>query len=311
MTGSSTSRATVTPEKSIDPFIRSINSLFEENSPMRVWLLSDIHHHAGWPFEAPAVAPDADVIVIAGDVTEELGRRALPWIADTFLRYDIPVIYIPGNHDFYGAHLDFEVRKAQLVAEHHGIHLLATGQSVVIADTRFVGATVWNDFDLGRWGHFAEQEAIKWMVDYRRIRTGSDFRRALPKDTIAQHYAQRHRIEQLLSQPFDGPTVVVTHHAPLERSLQKGRAETELDAAYVSDLTEVIEKFQPELWLHGHIHVSHDYRHDQTRVVTNPRGYLLGHVMSGRGHRYPENPLFDPAFVIEVEPRPKPIVKPA
>jgi len=277
---------------------------------MRIWFLSDLHHHEAWPFMPPDVAPDADVLVIAGDAGEEMSRRSIPWVAETFRRYGLPIIYVPGNHDFYRSHLQHEVRKGQLVAQHYGIHLLATGQSIVIGGTRFVGGTLWTDFDLGGYGAAAEMEAMRWLNDYRYIRTDG-YRKALPKDTAAQHIAQRHRIEQLLSQPFDGPSVVVTHHAPLERSLQTGKVESELDAAYASDLSSVIEKFQPELWLHGHIHRNRDYMHDRTRVVANPRGYLLGRVMQGRGHRYPENPAFDPGLVIVVEPRPKPIVRPA
>lgn len=269
---------------------------------MRLWFMSDLHNWQ-WPYEPPAAAPNCDVIVIAGDSGEEMSRKSIPWTAETFRRYGKPVLYVPGNHDFYRAHLVHEIAKARLVAEHHGITLLATGQATVIGGTRFVGATMWTDFDLGRYGHIAELEAGRSMNDFRYIRFGADYRTALPKDIIDIHYEQRQRIEKLLAEPFGGPTVVVTHHAPLERSLQTGRQESPLDAAYASDLSELIERHAPELWLHGHVHVSHDYVHDRTRIVANPRGYLLGHVMQGRGHRYPENPDFDPLMVIEVTRR--------
>jgi len=242
------------------------------------------------------------VIIIAGDAGEEMSRKSIPWVAETFRRYGKPVIYVPGNHDFYRAHLQHEVRKSQLVAQHYGIHLLATGQSVVIGGVRFVGGTLWTDFDLGGYGQFAEMEAMRWMNDYRYIRAGS-YQKARPLDTITEHIAQRVRVEQVLETPFDGPTVVVTHHAPLPSSLQNRKVENELDAAYASDLSSMIEKYAPELWLHGHIHKNRDYVHDRTRVVANSRGYLLGHVMNGRGHRYPENPDFDPEMVITVTKR--------
>jgi Icc-related predicted phosphoesterase len=276
---------------------------------MRVWFLSDLHHHETWPFLPPDVAPEADVLVIAGDAGEEMSRRSIPWVAETFSRYGLPIIYVPGNHDFYGSHLVHEVRKAQLVAEHYGITLLATGQSVVIGGTRFVGSTLWTDFDLGGYGHFAETEAMRWLNDYRYIRT-ENYRRALPKDTAAQHIAQRGQIEQVLATSFDGPTVVVTHHAPLPMSLQNGKVECELDAAYASNLSALMEQYTPELWLHGHIHQNRDYFHGGTRIMANPRGYLLGQRMRGRGHLRPENPSFNPAMVIKVEPQPKPSVQP-
>lgn len=40
---------------------------------------------------------DADIVVLAGDI--HLGARALPWIQQQCA--DIPVIYVPGNHEFY------------------------------------------------------------------------------------------------------------------------------------------------------------------------------------------------------------------
>jgi Icc-related predicted phosphoesterase len=264
--------------------------------------MSDLHNHESWPYVPPAVAPDCDVIIIAGDAGEEMSRKSIPWVAETFKPFGKPVLYVPGNHDFYKAHLTHEVSKAQIVAQHYGVHLLATGQSLVIGGTRFVGATLWTDFDLGGYGHFAEMEAMRWMNDYRYIRA-ENYRKALPKDTASQHVAQRYRIEQTLAEPFNGPTVVVTHHAPLERSLQNGRVENELDSAYASDLSGLIEKYAPELWIHGHIHRNRDYIHDRTRILCNPRGYLLGNTMHGRGHKYPENEAFDPAMVIEVTRR--------
>jgi hypothetical protein len=172
--------------------------------------------------------------------------------------------------------LSYEVSKAQLVAEHYGITLLAPAQTIVLGGTRIVGSTLWTDYNLGKYGHVADLDAMRPMNDFRFIRTGSDYRKALPKDVIDGHYAQRTRIEKVLAEPVDGPTVVVTHHAPLEASLQTGRQEGPLDAAYASDLSELIERHAPELWLHGHIHTSHDYMHAGTRVLSDPRGLLAG-----------------------------------
>jgi Icc-related predicted phosphoesterase len=137
------------------------------------------------------------------------------------------------------------------------------------------------------------------MNDYKYIRAGS-YQKARPLDTITEHIVQRTRIEQVLATPFDGPTVAVTHHAPLPNSLIGGQVQSELDAAYASDLSALIEQHKPELWIHGHIHRNRDYIHGSIRVIANPRGYLLGSTMRGRGHQYPENPDFNPALVVEV-----------
>ena len=61
----------------------------------------------------------------------------------------------------------------------------------------------------------------------------------------------------------------------------------------VSDLSAVIEEFQPELWIHGHDHGSHDYMVGRTRVLANQAGYP---TQSGTR----ENLAFDPCCVVEV-----------
>jgi Icc-related predicted phosphoesterase len=91
-----------------------------------------------------------------------------------------------------------------------------------------------------------------------------------------------------LAEPFTGPTVVVSHHAPHPGSLHPRYANDLISAAYVSDLTAVIATGKPALWVHGHVHAAFDYRVGATHVICNAHGYGA------------ENPNFDPALVVEV-----------
>ena len=76
-------------------------------------------------------------------------------------------------------------------------------------------------------------------------------------------------------------------------SIQARHEGSQLTPAFVSDLAHVIEEFQPELWIHGHDHGSHDYRIGRTRIFANQAGYPNLH-----GDR--ENRGFDPKCVIEI-----------
>ena len=82
--------------------------------------------------------------------------------------------------------------------------------------------------------------------------------------------------------------MVVTHHGPHEKSIAPKFRDTLLTAAFISDLSAVIETHQPALWVHGHTHVSFDYAVGDTRVLCNPYGYPG------------ENRRFDPRLVVEV-----------
>ena len=74
-----------------------------------------------------------------------------------------------------------------------------------------------------------------------------------------------------MSLPHAGPTVVVTHHAPHPRSLMAPM--DSLNPCYASDLTWMVAKHAPVLWVHGHCHVPSDYTVEGTRIIANPRGY--------------------------------------
>jgi hypothetical protein len=87
-------------------------------------------------------------------------------------------------------------------------------------------------------------------------------------------------------------TVVITHFVPTRGSIAAQLAGSPLNACFVSDLEAQIRRWQPALWLHGHVHHSFDYRIGNTRVVANPRGCAPNRVV--------ENKAFDPSLVIEV-----------
>jgi Icc-related predicted phosphoesterase len=104
------------------------------------------------------------------------------------------------------------------------------------------------------------------------------------------HSRSRKFLQTVVHAQHQGPTVVITHHAPHSRSLHPRYAKDLLSAAYVSDLEDLIVAAAPELWVHGHVHSNFDYRVGRTRVLCNPHGYGA------------ENSDFDPALVVEVGP---------
>lgn len=270
---------------------------------MKIWILSDLHLEMQDPIPLP-IPPDADVCVLAGDIDRPIDA-AIRWaafhVADT-----IPVVYVPGNHEFYrNSYLGGLVRGHQYVQKHPNIHLLHDS-SVVIDGVRFVGGTLWTDYALGaeatpgegrdRDIAYAMRHASGLLNDHRVIERTDDEpitgRSAsnvwMPADARQAHFVTRWHLEFVLSTEFDGPTVVVTHHAPSVLSVAPRFKDSPLNPAFASDLTDLIWQHVPDLWIHGHVHDLFDYELGDTRVVCNPRGY------GG------ENPAFDPGLVIEV-----------
>jgi predicted phosphodiesterase len=247
---------------------------------MKLHILNDLHIE----FEdfAPPVT-DAEVVVLAGDIG--VGMGGLRWAQARFP--DRPVIYVPGNHEFY--HHDTALSD-ELKAKALGhIHVLADDQ-VIIDGVRFLGSILWTDFALFGEAErfFAMQAARQRMTDFSIIRNHGG--RFTPEDAIRLHMASRDWLAARLAGPFDGKTVVVTHHAPSSRSVHPRYVRDPLTSAFASNLENLMDGDRAALWIHGHMHESFDYEINGTRVVCNPRGYA------------PEalNPDFRPDLVVAV-----------
>jgi len=247
---------------------------------MKLHILNDLHIE----FEGfDPVVTDADVIVLAGDVG--VGMGGLRWVEDQFP--DRPVIYVPGNHEFY--HHDIALMDEMKAQAPDKIHVLNDDQ-VVIDGVRYLGSVLWTDFAL--FGEadkfFAMQQARQQMTDFSIIQ--NDDQSFTPEDAIKLHTASRDWLTAMLNEPFDGKTVVVTHHAPSSRSVHPRYARSLLTPAFASNLENLMDEDRVALWVHGHMHESFDYEIYGTRVICNPRGYAPMAL----------NPEFNPELVVEI-----------
>ncbi|MEN8761620.1 MAG: metallophosphoesterase, partial [Thiogranum sp.] len=200
---------------------------------------------------------------------------------------DSPVIYVPGNHEFY--HHDITLIDALRERAPDHIHVLNDDQ-VIVDGVRFLGSILWTDFAL--FGEadkfFAMQQARQWMTDFSIIRING--RRFTPEDAIRLHTASRDWLAGMLAEPFDGRTVVVTHHAPSSRSVHPRYAGDLLTPAFASNLEGLMDGDRAALWVHGHMHESYDYEIHGVRVVCNPRGYASKAL----------NPEFRSSLIVEL-----------
>lgn len=232
---------------------------------MKLLLLSDLHLEFA-PFSPPTT--DADVVILAGDIHP--GVKALPWIAENFS--GIPVLYVLGNHEYYGQAIPRLTKKLKGLTQGSNIHVLEN-DSLVLGDVVFLGCTLWTDFGLFGDPRMAGFYATEGMNDYKRIRVSPDYRKLRSIDTAGIHFHSRNWLSGQFDLHRGKKIVVVTHHLPSTRSLPKGFEDDILNAAYASNMDEFVEKSGAYLWVHGHKHRSRDYYIGNTRVICNPKGY--------------------------------------
>lgn len=235
---------------------------------MRLHVLSDLHME-GRPFTLPDV--DADVLVLAGDITT-LAKHGTGVVRSWAQAR--PVVYVAGNHEYYRGL--FPTAVAELPTEYTsapGLHILENAEWR-FQDVRFLGCTLWTDFNYYKNPTRGKRDAEELLNDYELIRfdMGNDTRKLLPVDTLEAHNFSLNWLKgKLWDELWAGKTVVVTHHMPSEKSVSPEFLTSDTNPAFVSRLDYLFPNV--DMWIHGHTHIACRYEADGCQVVCNPRGY--------------------------------------
>jgi Icc-related predicted phosphoesterase len=252
---------------------------------MKAWIVSDLHVNNSELTRSPLEIPAADICICAGDLSD-IVDMSMQFV----LRYispRMPVVLVLGNHEYFGITIDAGLKTAKRMAEGANVTVLEN-ETVILGGVRIIGATLWTDFEiehglktelpLPERKAYAINFCRHYMADFHAIYRSDWPQRGMPglltaKELIDRHIKSRNFIASELADHFNGRTVVLSHHAPLSRSLHPGFKGHPSNAAFASDLSAFIAEGRPDLWVHGHVHEFFDYREGSTRVVCNARGY--------------------------------------
>ncbi len=257
----------------------------------RFAVYSDLHYELGGQFEPPpSLNGKVDGVILAGDIAT--GPDVIKHARHIAHAIGAPTVLVAGNHEFYDQVLETLID--DLRAQSDSEVQFLDGDAVEIAGVRILGATLWTDFALNPDRRIKAMHGMhNLMNDFRWIKRRSSTRgtrKVDPLHLVEIHKAQLSWLSTELAKPFDGPTIVVTHHAPSRRSLDRRDDSSLIAAAYASNLDDFIEGKNIDVWIHGHIHENQDYMIGNTRIIANPYGYKENY----------SNPDFKPGFVLEV-----------
>jgi len=231
---------------------------------MRIQILSDIHLDCE-AFDIPE-DPTVDVVVLAGDIA--CGTEGLDWAKS---RFSSPVIYVPGNHEFYESVRPPLIQKLKRKAHDLGIHLLDCN-SIRLGEAEFFGATLWTDFNFYNTPELDMAYAQRNVIDFHIIE--EDREELFSPAHAARVFEQSVTwLDCALEKSSAAKKIVITHHAPSAKSVVSRFAGSPLNPAFSSNLDALIERHSIDLWIHGHMHTVLDYELHKTRIICNPRGY--------------------------------------
>ncbi len=261
---------------------------------MKIQIASDLHlewvRHR-FPEARPLTpAPDADLLVLAGDIHSHDGALA------AFRDWPVPVVYVAGNHEAYGTNLNGLLDHLRQEAQDHNIHFLEL-RGLELQGVRILGATMWTDYELMGTAHAAMAHAQRNLMDHRAIGSGNGL--FTPEKALERHRNSLTWLRAHLAQPFEGKTVVVTHHGPHPDGVAPQYKGDPLNGAFFSDLRHLMGDV--DLWVHGHTHSTVDLQEGRCRVLANPRGYPLNLKMAASEQDLVyENKGFLPQLVVEI-----------
>ena len=226
---------------------------------MKLQIASDIHREFGHSPEVPDVG--ADVLVLAGDIGMA-DDETVEWLRGLSGRYEA-VLYVPGNHEFYGKDLKDADSFMKGMSAYGGYEWL-NNQAVQVSERRFVGSPLWANFCHEPLSMFNAGRAIN---DFRRIRhDGGLMTPAVMLDLHTEAVA-------FLTETVKPGDIVITHWPPTLMARNTGFPMDDIAKYFCADIPKVVASTRPELWICGHTHHNVDFMFGETRILSNQGGY--------------------------------------
>ncbi|HRK81852.1 MAG TPA: metallophosphoesterase [Saprospiraceae bacterium] len=233
---------------------------------MKIQIISDLHLEFG---EGETNFEQADVVILAGDT--HVGTKGVEWVKAKIP--DKPVIYLLGNHEYYNGSYPKTLHQITDAAKDTNV-LVLENKRIEIEGITFHGATLWTDFAL--YGNpFLYGTICQLRVnDFKRIRRDPSYSKMRSVDIAHIHQHSKFWLAASLEESATFKNIVITHHAPSLQSVPEMYKDDPVTSAYASHLEDFILEYQPEYWIHGHIHTPVKYEIGKTRIICNPHGYI-------------------------------------
>lgn len=203
---------------------------------------------------------DTELIIIAGDL--HVGaEKVIQCLEFIWKSYDIPIVYVPGNHEYYDSSFEAENNKFM----EHG--LVQKGYTILLNGCCIFGGVMFagcmGNLD-GSW------ELINCGIhgslnDFHMI---SDF-----KDRVIRGETERTTLIHNLEYNRGDKTVVITHTMPSPKCISGKYKGSYLNPCFANDWEREMVDYKPEYWICGHTHDVSTMKLHNTDILINPMGY--------------------------------------
>ncbi len=245
---------------------------------MKINFLSDLHLEGNTPPKnllSKPYAPTGDVVLLIGDIAN---ARSLERVDEYFGNCGKDVLYVPGNHEYYGG--DWEIQVDRMVK-----HFAKTSPNIKvmdddyiqIGDVYFLGGTFWSNISPAD-----ERDAARCIADFRAFPNRQGILKSVIEGCTINRQRQAHKLSyewfdlmlgNIRRKDPDAKIVCFTHFPPSWQAQEARFKGTGLGSYFYSKSEYLIEKHQPNFWLYGHTHGNICWDHGITKVLSNQFGY--------------------------------------
>lgn len=240
---------------------------------------SDVHDRIDELLEVEG-DPNCTMILL-GDITEGDKLKKYKKVLDVLSKKFKTVIFISGNHEYFKKCIRYTKRKLQEISSKYSNVYFLDDSSIEIDGVHYIGSTFWSDLSSNSVEIIARAER---MHDYKYIRNGpedDEFKRKLStNDTMYFHHKGKSfisgEVQRIYNEDSNAKIVVLTHHAPSERSIHDDFKDSKYNSFFCSNLDTFVFDLSEKgvkYWLHGHIHQDKEYKIGDCTVLANPMGH--------------------------------------
>ena len=241
----------------------------EGDNKLKIAYCSDLHfehyNESWWQYmiESYMVDPYTELIIIAGDIAVGAFNvsKILTMMYNT---YKIPIIYIPGNHEYYhGTIEDFNKEINDYFSSNDEDIIILNDLSYCYKNIVFCGGVGFIDesyepLNKLLYHKYADTKYIKNYGDCVKYgeRTKLYFESVIKNTKPSYHL------------------VCISHFLPSSRCIHPYYQNNVLNSFFVNNWNELFYyDNSPDVWICGHTHIPFELEINKTKVYCNPHGY--------------------------------------
>jgi len=206
---------------------------------------------------------DADILLLAGDIFGYIWLDLqMENISKVFSNKR--VIFIPGNHEYYkSSKEDMDIILKEETKKYENMTFLENDYTFLDDDTVLVGACGWNDeFDVVGADMMNDFVLIRELIESRHL--SMDWNKESKeyfRETMS-HFKGKKRI------------ICMTHNSPLLDFIPLKYVGTPLNPFFANDWSDLVQEFEPNIWISGHFHQMIKFKKYNTLFIENGHGYI-------------------------------------